>query len=125
MFASKEMNSKQTIFVSGGAGFIGSELIRHLLNNSIHKIVNIVKLTYSGNLQLLESIDSKNNYFFERLDICDDRELQRVFNDNKPDLVIHLAAESHVNRSIDGPKEFFQTNIFGNFNLPRNQGIIG
>lgn len=117
MLTAKEKNSKKTIFVSGGAGFIGSELIRHLINTSNHKIVNIDKLTYSGNLQSLESIDFNDNYFFECLDICDDRELQRVFNDKKPDLVIHLAAESHVDRSIDGPKEFIQTNIFGTFNL--------
>jgi dTDP-glucose 4,6-dehydratase len=77
------MISKKTIFVTGGAGFIGSELIRHLLNTSSHKIVNIDKLTYSGNLQSLESIDSNNNYFFECIDICDDRGLKRVFDDKK------------------------------------------
>ena len=111
------MASNKTIFVTGGAGFIGSELIRHLINNTSHQVVNIDKLTYSGNIQSLESIRFNSNYFFEHVDICDDSELQRVFINYKPDLVIHLAAESHVDRSIDGPKEFIQTNIIGTFTL--------
>jgi dTDP-glucose 4,6-dehydratase len=111
------MASNKTIFVTGGAGFIGSELIRHLINNTSHQVVNIDKLTYSGNLQSLESIELNNNYFFERIDICEESKLEMAFIDYKPDLVIHLAAESHVDRSIDGPKEFIQTNIVGTFTL--------
>ena len=111
------MKNQKTIVVTGGAGFIGSELIRHLIKNSEHSLINIDKLTYSGNLESLESVESSNHYHFERIDICDGGELKRVLKENEPDIIIHLAAESHVDRSIDGPKDFIQTNIVGTFNI--------
>ncbi len=111
------MKNKKTIFVTGGAGFIGSALIRHLIKNTEYCIVNIDKLSYSGNLQSLKSIETDKNYIFEQVDICDKDELFRVFSKNKPDIVMHLAAESHVDRSIDGPSDFIQTNIIGTFTL--------
>ena len=111
------MISNQTILITGGAGFIGSELIRYLIGNTDHKIVNIDKLTYSGNLESLNSIKSHKNYFFEQVDICDQNELKRIFRKYKPNMVMHLAAESHVDRSIDGPDEFIKTNIIGTFSL--------
>ena len=111
------MKNFKTILVTGGAGFIGSALIRNLVRKSEYKVINIDKLTYSGNLESLKSIKNRNNYIFEKLDICESINLQRVINDSKPDLVIHLAAESHVDRSIDGPIDFIQTNIIGTFNV--------
>jgi len=111
------MTANKNIIITGGAGFIGSELIRYLLSSSQHKIINIDKLTYSGNLESLVSIKDNKNYFFEQIDICNEQEIERVFKENKPDLVIHLAAESHVDRSIDGPMEFIRTNIIGTYNL--------
>jgi dTDP-glucose 4,6-dehydratase len=111
------MNTNKTIIVTGGAGFIGSELIRYLIKKTKYKVINIDKLTYSGNLQSLDVIESSKNYLFEQIDICDENELKRVLKENKPDFVMHLAAESHVDRSIDGPKEFIQTNIIGTFVL--------
>jgi len=111
------MKNIKTILITGGAGFIGSALIRNLGKNSENKIINIDKLTYSGNLESLRSLKGRKNYIFEKLDICDSINLQRVINESKPDLVIHLAAESHVDRSIDGPIDFIQTNIFGTFNI--------
>ena len=111
------MNTNKTILVTGGAGFIGSELVRHLVENTEHTVVNVDKLTYSGNLQSLVTVVSNENYIFEKIDICDENELKRVFSENRPDIVMHLAAESHVDRSIDGPKEFIQTNIVGTFVL--------
>ncbi|WP_053820797.1 dTDP-glucose 4,6-dehydratase [Candidatus Pseudothioglobus singularis] len=107
----------KTFLVTGGAGFIGSELIRHLIENTEYKVVNIDKLTYSGNLQSLVSIETNENYIFEHIDICDEKELKRAFEVHKPDIVMHLAAESHVDRSIDGPKDFIHTNIVGTFVL--------
>ena len=111
------MKDIKTILVTGGAGFIGSELVRHLLSSSNHYVVNVDKLTYSGNLQSLESIESSSRYLFEKIDICDANEFHRVLVESKPDTIIHLAAESHVDRSIDGPNEFIQTNIIGTFNI--------
>ena len=111
------MNNNKTILITGGAGFIGSELVRHLIENTEYSVINIDKLTYSGNLQSLVSVENNENYIFMQIDICDENELKRVFTENKPDIVMHLAAESHVDRSIDGPKEFIQTNIVGTFVL--------
>ncbi len=111
------MKDIKTILVTGGAGFIGSELIRHLLSSSNHRVVNVDKLTYSGNLESLESINNSKRYHFEQIDICDEIEFKRVLIENKPDTIIHLAAESHVDRSIDGPKEFILTNIVGTYTM--------
>jgi len=111
------MKISKTILITGGAGFIGSALIRHIIMKNDHIVVNVDKLTYSGNLQSLESVESSERYIFENVDICDEKELFRVFTKNQPDIVIHLAAESHVDRSIDSPGEFIQTNIVGTFSL--------
>jgi dTDP-glucose 4,6-dehydratase len=105
------------ILVTGGAGFIGSAVIRHIIENTNDCVVNIDKLTYAGNLESLASIESNQNYRFEKVDICNREELDRVFNEHQPDIVMHLAAESHVDRSIDGPSEFIQTNIIGTYNI--------
>ena len=111
------MRNKKTILITGGAGFIGAALIRYIIKNTKHTVVNVDKLTYSGNLQSLESIEASKNYIFEQVDICDENELLRVYRKNQPDIVMHLAAESHVDRSIDGPGDFIQTNIVGTFTL--------
>ena len=103
--------------MTGGAGFIGSAVIRHIIHNTQDLVVNLDKLTYAGNLESLKSVDSNDRYKFERIDICDRVALDRVFAQHKPDAVMHLAAESHVDRSITGPAEFIQTNIVGTYNL--------
>jgi len=105
------------ILVTGGAGFIGSAVVRHLINDTQHSVVNVDKLTYAGNLESLKTVDRNPRYAFEQVDICDAAELKRVFNTHQPDIVMHLAAESHVDRSIDGPGEFIQTNIVGTYTL--------
>jgi dTDP-glucose 4,6-dehydratase len=107
----------KTIFITGGAGFIGSSLIRYIIKNTQNIVVNIDKLTYAGNLQSLEEVESDTNYFFEHEDICNFKEISELFKKYKPDLIMHLAAESHVDRSIDSPDDFIQTNIFGTYNL--------
>ena len=109
------MKNIKTILVTGGAGFIGSELVRYLIHSTNHKVINVDKLTYSGNLQSLKSIDNSKRYHFEQIDICDEIKFHRVLVDNQPDIIIHLAAESHVDRSIDSPKDFIQTNIVGTY----------
>ena len=105
------------LLITGGAGFIGSAVIRHIINNTEHSVVNVDKLTYAGNLESLTSIENNKRYKFERVDICNSNEIKRVFNQHQPDIVMHLAAESHVDRSIDGPDEFIQTNIVGTYTL--------
>ncbi|WP_333913750.1 dTDP-glucose 4,6-dehydratase [Vibrio coralliirubri] len=105
------------ILVTGGAGFIGSAVIRHIINNTEDTVINIDKLTYAGNLESLAEINTDSRYFFEHIDICQRAELDRVFNEYKPDAVMHLAAESHVDRSIDGPAAFIETNIIGTYTL--------
>ena len=107
----------KTILVTGGAGFIGSAVIRHLINDSHYVVINVDKLTYAGNLESLISISDNPRYYFENVDICDAVEIARVLHQYKPDIIMHLAAESHVDRSIDGPGEFIQTNIIGTYNL--------
>ena len=103
--------------ITGGAGFIGSALIRHIINDTSYKVVNIDKLTYAGNLESLESIEGNERYVFERADICNNIKIRRIFNQHQPDVVMHLAAESHVDRSIEGPDEFIKTNIMGTYQL--------
>ena len=105
------------ILVTGGAGFIGSAVVRHLINNTQHSVINLDKLTYAGNLESLLSVADNPRYSFEQADICDAAAMQRIFTQHQPDVVMHLAAESHVDRSIDGPAEFIQTNIMGTYVL--------
>jgi dTDP-glucose 4,6-dehydratase len=111
------MKDIKTILITGGAGFIGSELVRYLIKSTQHNVVNVDKLTYSGNLESLESIENSKRYRFEKIDICDENEFKRVLIKNSPDFIMHLAAESHVDRSIDGPKDFIQTNIIGTYSI--------
>lgn len=105
------------ILVTGGAGFIGSAVIRHIINNTDHHVLNIDKLTYAGNLESLISVADSARYQFSQTDICDREALNIVFNTFKPDLVMHLAAESHVDRSISGPYAFIEANIIGTYQL--------
>ena len=105
------------ILVTGGAGFIGSAVVRHLIDDTQHQVVNIDKLTYAGNLDSLASISASDRYAFEQVDICDSARLNDIFAKHRPEAVMHLAAESHVDRSIDGPGEFIHTNIVGTYTL--------
>ena len=105
------------ILVTGGAGFIGSAVVRHLINDTTHNVLNLDKLTYAGNLDSLSSVASSERYQFSQTDICNRSALDSVFEEFKPDVIMHLAAESHVDRSIDGPAEFIETNIIGTYQL--------
>jgi dTDP-glucose 4,6-dehydratase len=113
----KDHTEKMKILVTGGAGFIGSALIRHIVGSTDDSVVNVDKLTYAGNLESLADISQSPRYVFERFDVCDRAELDRVFREHQPDAVMHLAAESHVDRSIDGPAAFIETNIIGTYTL--------
>lgn len=103
--------------VTGGAGFIGSAVIRHIINDTGDQVINLDKLTYAGNLESLASVSEDPRYAFEQVDICDRAEIDRVLREHQPDVIMHLAAESHVDRSIDGPGEFIQTNLVGTYTL--------
>ncbi|NOH84518.1 dTDP-glucose 4,6-dehydratase [Vibrio sp. 03-59-1] len=105
------------ILITGGAGFIGSAVIRHITNDTQDSVINLDKLTYAGNLESLQEIKNSPRYCFEHLDICNSAELKRVFDQHQPDCIMHLAAESHVDRSIDGPAAFIETNIVGTYAL--------
>lgn len=105
------------ILITGGAGFIGSAVIRHIIRNTDDSVVNLDKLTYAGNLESLASVADDPRYTFEQADICDRAALDRIFAQHRPDAVMHLAAESHVDRSIDGPAAFIETNIVGTYTL--------
>ncbi len=105
------------ILVTGGAGFIGSALVRHIIRYTADSVVNVDKLTYAGNLESLASVAEHPRHHFEQVDICNRAELDRIFAEHQPDAVMHLAAESHVDRSIDGPADFIQTNIVGTYTL--------
>ncbi len=108
---------KLNILITGGAGFIGSALIREIINNTKHNILNVDKLTYAGNLESLQSVSDNERYSFAQIDICNKENITKAFSNFKPHIVMHLAAESHVDRSIDGPGEFIQTNINGTYNM--------
>ena len=105
------------ILVTGGAGFIGSAVVRHIIRDTADSVVVVDKLTYAGNLESLAPVAADPRYAFEQVDICDRAALDRVFAQYQPDAVMHLAAESHVDRSIDGPAAFIETNIVGTYTL--------
>ena len=105
------------ILVTGGAGFIGSAVIREIIQNTTHEVLNIDCLTYAGNLENLTSAANSDRYTFAQVDICDKDRLQKSFDDFSPQIIMHLAAESHVDRSIDDPSAFIKTNVFGTCNL--------
>jgi len=102
-----------TFLITGGAGFIGSAVIRYLITDTDHTVINVDKLTYAGNLKSLETVGDNNRYHFEQIDICNAQAIRKVLEQYQPDIIMHLAAESHVDRSIDGPAVFMQTNIIG------------
>ena len=105
------------LLITGGAGFIGSAVIRHIITNTKDEVVNLDKLTYAGNLQSLAEVSDSERYTFEQVDICHRTEVDRVLEQHQPDAIMHLAAESHVDRSIDGPAAFIETNIVGTYTL--------
>lgn len=111
------MSNSKKILITGGAGFIGSAVIRYIISHTKDYVINLDKLTYAANLKSLQSVIESGRYFFEKVDICDRQKLEQVFQKYKPNAVIHLAAESHVDRSINDPVNFIESNIIGTFNL--------
>lgn len=114
------MDSMGTIVVTGGAGFIGSAVVRMLIAETDSTVVNIDKLTYAGNLETLRAVEHSPRYVFVRCDICDGPTIREILREHRPDGIMHLAAESHVDRSIDGPSDFINTNIVGTYSLLEN-----
>jgi dTDP-glucose 4,6-dehydratase len=111
------MDGIMKLLVTGGAGFIGSAVIRHIIRHTHDEVVNLDKLTYAGNLESLAEVSNSDRYCFEKVDICNRAEVDRVLAQHRPDAIMHLAAESHVDRSIDGPAAFIETNIVGTYTL--------
>ena len=111
------LDTHMKILVTGGAGFIGSAVVRHIIENTEHHVLNVDKLTYAGNLESLSSASKNERYQFSKTDICDRIALDQLFKEFQPDVVMHLAAESHVDRSISGPFDFIETNIIGTYQL--------
>ena len=111
------------ILITGGAGFIGSALVRHIIAETPFSIINVDKLTYAGNLDSLSDVALNQKYIFEQADICDLVQISKIFMKHKPNVIMHLAAESHVDRSIEGPYEFISTNIIGTYNLLESSRI--
>jgi dTDP-glucose 4,6-dehydratase len=111
------MLKMKTIIVTGGAGFIGSALVRFLIKETDYVVVNVDKLTYAGNLESLLDISNNSRYHFEQIDICDKVKIKNLFKNYKPNAIMHLAAESHVDRSIDEPSDFLSTNVIGTYTL--------
>lgn len=105
------------ILITGGAGFIGSAVVRFVINSTNDEVINIDKLTYAGNLESLKTVSNSPRYHFEKVDICDRKALEKIFDKYQPDMVMHLAAESHVDRSIIGSREFVETNMLGTYEL--------
>jgi len=108
---------KKKFLITGGAGFIGSALVRHIINETDFFVINVDKLSYAGNLDSLPGVKSNERYVFKKVDICNEKALKKIFDEHQPDIVMHLAAESHVDRSINSPGEFIQTNIIGTYTL--------
>lgn len=111
------LDTHMKILVTGGAGFIGSAVVRHIIQNTEHQVLNVDKLTYAGNLESLSSVSKNERYQFFKTDICDRIALDQLFKEFQPNVVMHLAAESHVDRSISGPFDFIETNIIGTYQL--------
>ena len=111
------MHQYERVIVTGGAGFIGSALIKYLINCSNYSVINVDKLTYASSLDSINSIRENSRYIFEQIDICDKIKVKRLFEKYQPDIIIHLAAETHVDRSIDKSCKFIETNIIGTYNL--------
>ena len=111
------MQNAKNILVTGGAGFIGSAVVRHIIQNTPNRVLNIDKLTYAGNLESLSGVADNKRYAFQKADICDTDAMAKAIDIFKPDAIMHLAAESHVDRSIDGPAAFIETNIVGTYTL--------
>ena len=113
------------ILVTGGAGFIGSAVIRHLIGETNHQVMNLDKLTYAGNVESLASVSDSDRYHFSHTDICDRAALDRVFAEFQPDIIMHLAAESHVDRSIEGPADFIRLILSELINCLRRHAPTG